>query len=280
MTEVKFTKLQGNGNDFILVDEYDRVVVPEDKKAAFARKYCHRRFGVGADGVLFLSRLGRAPLRMRIFNEDGSEAEMCGNGVRCFAMYALNAGYVNEGKTAVDTLAGVLEIETKKEDGKVLVKVSMGKVIFDRKKIPATGMGNFMNIPLHGYEVSAVNTGVPHAVVFVENLDDPELMVMAPQIRYDKIFPKGANVNFATREMGGLRIRTYERGVEGETYSCGTGSVASAAVARHMGMVRDTVKVKTKGGELTISFMNDYAFMEGGAEKTYEGKLDVDFTSL
>lgn len=277
---LKFTKLQGNGNDFILIDEYDGVVVPDDKKAAFAKKYCHRRFGIGGDGVLFLSKSGRAPLRMRIFNEDGSEAEMCGNGIRCFAKYALDQRYIVPGKTRIETMAGVLEVDTKVEDGRTLVKVCMGKPLFDRIKIPAQGRGDLINVPLHGYEVSAVNTGVPHAVIFVDNLEDPYLMDAAPQIRFDKIFPKGANVDFVTRDVGNLKVRTYERGIEGETPSCGTGSVAAAAVARHMGIIRDFVVVKTAGGELKITFENDIAYMEGGAETVFDGELEFDPAKL
>jgi diaminopimelate epimerase len=277
---LKFTKLQGNGNDFILVDEYDGVVVPDDKKAAFARKYCHRRFGIGGDGILFLSKGVRGPLQMRIFNEDGSEAEMCGNGIRCFAKYALDRRYIVPGKTRIETMAGVLEVEVKVEDGRALVKVCMGKPLFDRTKIPAQGHGDLINVPLHGYEVSAVNTGVPHAVIFVDNLEDPYLMDVAPQIRFDKIFPKGANVDFVSRDMGDLKVRTYERGIEGETLSCGTGSVAAAAVARHMGIIRDATVVKTAGGELKITFEHDIAYMEGGAETVFEGEMEYDPVSL
>jgi len=145
---IKFTKVQGNGNDFILVDEYDEAVVPNDKKAAFAKKYCHRRFGIGADGVLFLSKSGRAPLRMRIFNEDGSEAEMCGNGIRCFAKYGLEQRYIVPGHTRIETNAGVLELDSKVEDGKTLVKVCMGKPLFNRMKIPAQGQGELISVPL------------------------------------------------------------------------------------------------------------------------------------
>lgn len=280
MTQIPFVKLQGNGNDFILVDEYDAILVPEEKKAAFAKTYCDRRFGIGADGVLFLSKSVKAPVRMRIINADGSEAEMCGNGIRCFVKYAMENRYFNPGKAKVETNAGVLEAESRVENGRTLVKVSMGRMLFDRKKIPATGLNDFMNVPLHGYEVSAVNTGVPHAVIFVQDLEDPDLMMIAPQIRYDKIFPKGANVNFVAREGGALRLRTYERGVEGETLSCGTGSVAAAAIARRHGMIRDSALVKTKGGELIISFEGDFAFMEGGAEQVYKGTLDIDPAAL
>jgi diaminopimelate epimerase len=141
-------------------------------------------------------------------------------------------------------------------------------------------MGSFFNMPVQGFEVSAVNTGVPHAVTFVPSVDEVDIMKAAPPIRYDKHFPKGANVNFVQREGPDLRLRTYERGVEGETFSCGTGSVAAAAIARHMGYVRDATVVHTKGGALKITFEHDIAFMEGSAETVYEGTMNVDFAAL
>ncbi|WP_424359208.1 diaminopimelate epimerase [Methanocella sp. MCL-LM] len=280
MTEIKFTKMQGNGNDFIVVDEFE-CPVPEDRKAAFAKKTCHRRFGVGADGVLFLAKPMHTSLHMRIFNEDGSEAEMCGNGIRCFVKYAVDHGHMKPGKDKVETKAGILEVEARVEEGKTLVKVSMGKPLFDPKKIPAAGLNNFINKPVHGYEVTAVNTGVPHAVIFVDDVKAVDLMKDAPAIRFDlKTFPKGTNVNFVQREGQHLRVRTYERGVEGETLSCGTGSVASAAVARYLGYTRDQTTVTTAGGQLNISFVSDVAYMEGPAETVYEGEIDVDFSAL
>jgi diaminopimelate epimerase len=280
MTQVKFHKMHGNGNDFIVIDEFE-TTVPEDRKAAFAKKYCERRTGIGADGVLFVARPMHAPLRMRIFNEDGSEAEMCGNGIRCFVKYALDARHMVPGTAKVETLAGVLEVEARTENGKTLVKVNMGKPLFDVTKIPAARKGgDFINMPMGGYQVSAVNTGVPHAVVFVDDLEAVDLMKDAPPIRFNKAFPKGANVDFVQREGHSLRVRTYERGVEGETFSCGTGSVAAAAVARHMGFVRDATVVHTKGGELRVSFVHDIAYMEGGAETVYTGTVDVDFATL
>ena len=279
MTEIEFTKMHGNGNDFVLVDEF-RFPVPEDKKAAFARRYCHRRTGIGADGVIFFAKPLHAPLNMRIFNEDGSEAEMCGNAIRCFVKYAMDRGHMKPGKAKVETKAGIFEVEGRYEGGKAVVKVDMGKPLFDPAKVPCKGMGDFLNMPVQGCEVSAVNTGVPHAIIFVDSVDAVDLMKVAPPVRFDKVFPQGTNVDFVSREGQNLRMRTYERGVEGETLSCGTGSVAAAAVARHFGYIRDSTTVYTKGGELKITFVNDIAFMEGGAETVFEGKMDVDYPSL
>ncbi len=268
---IHFSKLHGNGNDFILIDEYKGEIVLE--KSAFASKYCDRRFGIGADGVLYLGSSDKADIRMRIFNSDGTEAEMCGNGIRCLVKYALDRGYIRE-NASVETLAGVLSISSHIED-KTWITVNMGQPVFEREKITAKGTGEFLNVALHGYNVSAVNTGVPHAVIFVDSLD-ADLMRVAPKIRYDPVFPKGTNVNFVlVISKNEITIRTYERGVEAETLSCGTGSVACAAVAHRLGKTGNTVKVNTKGGELRITLSKDGAFMEGTAERVFDGTVRV-----
>jgi len=269
---VHFTKLHGNGNDFILIDEYNEKVIEDNQKAAFALKYCDRRFAIGADGVLYLGRSDKANIRMQIYNSDGTQAEMCGNGVRCLVKYALDEGYIEE-KASVETLAGILSINSRIED-KTWIKVNMGKPQFERTKIPANGTGEFVNVAMNGYEVSAINTGVPHAVIFVDSLEEPGLMIAAPNIRYDPIFPKGTNVNFVQLDSSDeITIRTYERGVEGETLSCGTGSVACAVLAHRLGKIDNNVKVNTKGGELRITIAQDAVYMEGTAERVFEGNV-------
>jgi len=269
---VHFTKLHGNGNDFILIDEYKEKIIADNEKAAFALKYCDRRFAIGADGVLFLGKSEKADIRMQIYNSDGTQAEMCGNGVRCLVKYALDEGYIKE-KASVETLAGILSIYSRIEE-KTWITVNMGKPQFERTKIPAYGDGEFVNVAMHGYKVSAVNTGVPHAVIFVDSLDDPGLMPAAPNIRYDPIFPKGTNVNFVQLNSSDeITIRTYERGVEGETLSCGTGSVACVVLAHRLGKTTNAVRVNTKGGELRITIAQDGAYMEGTAERVFEGKV-------
>ena len=274
---IYFTKLHGNGNDFILIDEFKKEIIPEKKKSEFAVKYCDRRFGIGADGVLYLEGSKKANVRMRIFNADGTEAEMCGNGIRCLVKYSLDKGYIKE-EARVETLAGVLSITSRVANG-TWISVNMGMPEFAREKLPAKGTGEFIQVSMHGYEVSAVNTGVPHAVIFVDSLDDT-LLADAPKIRYDPVFPKGTNVNFARVDSKNeITVRTYERGVEGETLSCGTGSVACVAVARRLEKTADRVKVNTKGGELVITIKDDAAFMEGQAELVFEGTI-FDFPGI
>jgi diaminopimelate epimerase len=269
-----FTKLHGNGNDFILIDEVHRERVPEFSKGNFAIHCCHRNFGVGGDGVLFLSGSIQADLSMRLLQPDGSEAEMCGNGIRCLAKYAYEAGYVRD-SFRVETLAGIIPVQVRDMDDSFWVSVDMGTPRFDRPSIPAQGVGDFLMESMENLEVSAVNTGVPHAVIFVEDLDLP-LNDIAPPIRYSEMFPEGANVNFVKLDDT-LQVRTYERGIEGETFSCGTGAVASAAVARRLGLVEDEILAETAGGPLIITFEEDRAFMEGPAMTVFSGELSEDF---
>lgn len=254
---IRFTKLHGNGNDFILIDEYRAEVIEDEDKPGFAATYCDRRFGIGADGVLFLGGSDRADIRMRLFQPDRSEAEMCGNGIRCLVRYAIDEGYV-AGTSTIETLAGVLTVSA---DGE-WIRVNMGKPAYN-------GIEH-----LDGYEVHTTNTGVPHAIIFVEDLD-LVISEIAPAIRYAPVFPEGANVNFVKIENDHeITIRTYERGVEAETLSCGTGAVASAYVAHRLGKTGDRVVVHTAGGCLRVLLGADgVAFMEGGAVRVYEGTV-------
>jgi len=269
-----FTKLHGNGNDFILIDEVHRERVPELSKGKFAIHCCHRNFGIGGDGVLFLGGSMQADLAMRLLQPDGSEAEMCGNGIRCLAKYAYEAGYVRE-SFKVETQAGIIPVQVREMDDRFWVSVDMGIPRFDRPSIPALGPGDFLMENVADLQVSAVNTGVPHAVIFVEDLDLP-LTEIAPLIRHNDIFPEGANVNFV--KLGDpLQVRTFERGVEAETFSCGTGAVASASVARRLGLAEDEVLAETAGGPLIIFFEEDRAFMEGPAVTVYTGELNEEF---
>ncbi len=269
-----FTKLHGNGNDFMLVDEMARLQVAEKDKKRFAIACCHRHFGIGSDGVLFLSGSTRADLGMRLIQPDGSEAEMCGNGTRCLAKYAWDRGYVGE-QFDVETLAGIIPVQVREGEGSFWAKVNMGQPRFDRPSIPACGSGELLEERMGDYIVSAVNTGVPHAVVIVDDLD-LDIMNLAPSIRHNSLFLEGANVNFV--KLGrNLEIRTFERGVEGETLSCGTGSVAAASVARRLGLVGDEVIVQTRGGPLIISFEGQSAFMEGPAVTVFSGELSQEY---
>ncbi|MGZ4902381.1 MAG: diaminopimelate epimerase [Halobacteriota archaeon] len=264
MRAIPFVKMHGNGNDFIIVDEYHEVIVK--RKSSFAAKACDRRFGIGADGVLFLLPSDDTDLKMRLFQPDGSEAEMCGNGIRCLVTYAIDAGHTKRGNIVVATKAGKRKVIARKNS----VIVDMGRPLFARHVIPARGIGDEFVENMHGVVVSAVNTGVPHAVIFEEKFED-EFEELAPKIRFDPVFPQGVNVSFVRVNGNKLFIRTYERGVERETLSCGTGAIAAAAVANQMGLIGTRATVNTLGGSLLITLKEGHAFMEGAAETVYKG---------
>ncbi len=269
--DLEFMKLHGNGNDFILIDEYGCQCIPDDMKAQFAALYCDRRFGIGGDGVLYLQRSASADLRMRLFQPDESEAEMCGNGIRCFAKYAYDTGYV-EKMCSVETLAGIIRVEMGYEDDTFMATIDMPSPKFDRKDIPATGEGEYRET-IGGSEVYAVNTGVPHAVLFVEDIETVRPEEAGPPIRNHLTFPRGANVNFVQRAgEDTLKIRTFERGIEGETLSCGTGATAAAAVAHRLGYVRSPVTVETRGGPLIIS-LGEVTKTTGPATTVFKGVI-------
>jgi len=272
---ILFTKMHGNGNDFVIFDEFHGIVVPEEEKPAFVRTVCNRRFGVGGDGAIFVQSSEVANARFRYFNSDGSEA-MCGNGIRCFARFVVEEGYTTK-KFRAETLAGVKEVEVRVEDGDYWVRVDMGTPLFEPEEIPVSG-GKFNEVwydtfDVFGkdYEVYAVNTGVPHAIVFVDSLNVD--IYEARKIRYSKKFPDGANVNLVkVLSKEEVEVRTYERGVEDETLSCGTGSVAVVAVASKLGLTESRAIVRTKGGILKIE-INDSAFMMGKAVRVFDGIL-------
>jgi diaminopimelate epimerase len=269
--EIPFTKMQGNGNDFILIDEFEKGVIPDEMKGQFAALYCDRRFGIGADGILYLSKPAKNSLKMRLFQPDESEADMCGNGIRCLAKYASDTGYVKESCT-VETRAGEFSVIMGYREEEFFATITMPAPKFDRKDIPAIGEGEYKE-KIGDYDVYAVNTGVPHAVIFVEAIDGVDVAAVAPAIRRHASFPKGANVNFVQRSGDdSITIRTFERGVEEETLSCGTGATAAAAVAHRLGYIGTTVHVETKGGPLTI-YLADGAKMEGPAATVFFGAI-------
>jgi diaminopimelate epimerase len=266
---VAYEKYHGTGNDFLVVDadEY----VPD--RAAFATRHCDRDDGIGADGVLFLALEDRfAPPRvvMTLVQPDGSTAAMCGNGARVAAEWAMARTGADE--VMIDTQAGTRHARSE-PDGED-ISIEMGEPRFEPEVVPLADEYDepMLGEELEGYAVTALNTGVPHAVIFVDDVDDVDVDAVAPPIRSHDAFPAGANVTFASADGDdGYRQRTYERGVEGETASCGTGAVAIAAAARERDRIeRDVVFVSPPGGDLVVSFP------EGGAP-TLSGPVEFEF---
>ena len=247
MKTVPFVKMVGAGNDFIVIEAQNGM-----DYGAFAQKACHRQMGIGADGVLVLERSKANGFRMRIINADGSEAEMCGNGARCMAVYIADKHVSADKLFSMDTLAGEILAEAKGETARVRLS--------DPKDYRP---GIILKVGGQALHASYIDTGVPHAVIFVEGLSEVDVDSLGRLVRDHKEFkPRGTNVNFVEASRNGMvAVRTYERGVEGETLACGTGAVASALVGYlHLNPkakdVNDaSMRVLTKSGEvLEVTF--------------------------
>jgi diaminopimelate epimerase len=273
---MQFWKMHGLGNDFIVVDNRNGQIRDADA-AGLAQQLCERHKSIGADGLLLLANSAEADLQMRIFNADGSEAEMCGNGVRCFAKYCYENGILKKKALAVETSAGVKNVWLAVQNDTVaVVKVDMGTPEWDRSRIPMQGQGTYINQDLRvdeeTYKVTCLSMGNPHCVIFVENVDEFPVEYVGPIIENHEAFPKRTNVEFTqVSSKNELKVRVWERGC-GETMACGTGACASAVVANRLGKVSGKVKVHLRGGNLLLE-IGERVFMTGPAEKVFEGKL-------
>lgn len=270
---MQFTKVHGLGNDFIILD--GRTVSHD--YPALAKRLCHRQTGIGADGLLIIEDSDSADIRMRIVNEDGSEAEMCGNGIRCFARFVRETGLIRQEGFTVETRAGIKTVRLREDNGRVLVRVSMGQAQPAAAEVPAVVegprvWGQPMTAAGATYPLYAIRMGVPHAVVFLETLDEAVTLAAGPVIERAQIFPQRTNVNFVqVVSRSALRVDTWERGA-GHTLACGTGVCASVWVAHARGLVDTVVHVTTPGGELTIRLEGEEVIMEGGAELICTGE--------
>ncbi|MFB3888497.1 MAG: diaminopimelate epimerase [Candidatus Bathyarchaeia archaeon] len=276
MAAVKFWKMHGLGNDYIAIDNRDEKIGTAEAEA-LARKLCQRRFSVGADGLLLASGSTAADARMRIFNADGSEAEMCGNGIRCFAKFCYETAIVNKTEFIVETLAGPKHVWLTLKGGEVeTVRVDMGAPNWDRKALPMQGRGECLNEDLRVddevYKVTCLSMGNPHCVIFVDDIDEFPVERVGPKIENHKAFPKRTNVGFVqVLNKNELKVRVWERGC-GETLACGTGSSAAAVAANKLGKTGKKVTVHVLGGKLQIELAGN-VFLTGPAEKVFEGKL-------
>ena len=268
MAKIPFCKMSGSGNDFIVIDNR-RKILDADHPGDFIRKVCARKVSVGADGLILIEPSPRVNFRWRFFNSDGSEAEMCGNGGRCAARFAVLKG-IAPPKLSFETLAGIIEGEVAGRQIKVLM-------------VPPTGLKLNIDVPIDGqvHQMHFINTGVPHAIQFVDQASSVPVKDLGKKVRFHSQFqPAGTNANFVqVIDRKHINCRTYERGVEDETLACGTGAVASALIAAKKGFVDSPVEVRTSGGEaLKIYFQAkgegfDRVFLEGDARVVYEGEL-------
>jgi diaminopimelate epimerase len=273
---MKFWKMHGLGNDYIVIDNRNEKI-SDTEAAELAQKLCERRFSVGADGLLLVSNSSLADVKMLIFNADGSEAEMCGNGIRCFAKYCYENNIAKKNELTVETLAGIKRTWLTVEDNTVIsIMVDMGAPTLDRSKIPMFGQGTCINedLQVNGeqYKVTCLSVGNPHCVIFVDNLDDFPVQIMGPKIENHKFFPKKINAEFVqVLNRNELKVRVWERGC-GETLACGTGACAAVAVGNLLRKVGNKVRVHLLGGDLEVEYA-ERLFLSGPAEKVFEGKL-------
>lgn len=274
---MKFTKAHGLGNDFILLDNRDNGLV---ELPALARRLCRRQTGIGADGLLLVQHSDVAAIRMRIFNSDGSEAEMCGNGIRCFAKYCRERGILQGESFSVETLAGIMEPRLiTAADGTVTgVRVDMGPALLERRDVPMQGHGRCVDQEVMAggrpYRVTSLRVGVPHTVLFVDDAADPAWMQLGAQLERHAAWPQHTNVNFVTvADAGAICLRTYERGC-GATLACGTGACASAVASFLNGKTGRSVTVQLELGDLLVEYASDgRVYMTGPAEFSYEGEV-------
>ncbi|MEN6564730.1 MAG: diaminopimelate epimerase [Veillonellales bacterium] len=273
----KFSKWQGAGNDFVIVNGFEEKI--DDYKQT-AREICDRHFGVGADGLVLILPSDTADFQMRIFNSDGSEAEMCGNVTRCVARYVYETGLTASKKITLETKAGLIKPELiLAEDGMIrTVRVDMGEPRLCRGQIPMTGnpAEQPINIPLQiadtAYSITCVSMGNPHCVIFVNDAAAIDLKATGSMIETNLLFPKKTNVEFVqVLAEDKIRMRVWERGA-GITMACGTGACAAAVAAILNNKINRTTVVELDGGQLVIEWAEDnHVYMSGPAEEVFRG---------
>lgn len=279
--QVEFVKAHALGNDFIIIDALARKI---EFSAEKVRHLCDRRFGVGADGILLLLPSKKADFRMRIFNADGGEAEMCGNGIRCLAKYIYKKGLSSERELAIETLSGerrvVLNVTGKDVQS---VQVDMGKPIFTRSKIPMLGdekeaVDELLKVGDLDLKVTCLSMGNPHCVIFVSNVKAVSVERLGPAIEDLPVFPKRTNIEFVeVLNKNELQMRVWERGA-GETLACGTGAAASLVAAARNNFALRKATVHLQGGDLLVDWgKDDRVYLTGPATLVYSGELDDNY---
>lgn len=277
-----FIKMHGLGNDFVLVNTLESEDLGD--YPSLARRICHRRFSIGADGLILVLPSDRADLRMRIFNPDGSEPEMCGNGIRCFARYVYEAGLVPKPEFAVETLAGIIKPRLILNEDKVAgVRVDMGEPHLERSQIPMTGEGSpVLNEPITAagtrWEGTCVSMGNPHCIFFVDDILQAPVTTVGPAVEQHPLFPRRTNVEFIeVLNPEELKMRVWERGA-GETMACGTGACAAAVAGALTGRSKRKVTVHLAAGDLQIEWSetDNHVYMTGPAEEVFRGNFPLD----
>lgn len=281
--KLNFTKMHGAGNDYVYMDGFGDSPLrnlSEKNYPDLARKISNRHFGVGSDGLILILPSADADFYMRIFNADGSEAQMCGNGIRCVAKYAYEKGLTDKCRLQIDTLAGVKEISMEKEGDKIVgITVDMGAPILKRSIIPVKGEDNEpvvlqpLKIEDKVFKITAVGMGNPHCVIFVDKITDELVNHYGPLIERNEFFPEKTNVEFIeTVNRESIKMRVWERG-SGETLACGTGACAAVVASFLNGLTERETEVSLLGGKLKIRYdeISGHVFMTGEGETIADG---------
>lgn len=284
---LRFTKMHGLGNDYIFIDAHEQPV-EHYKLGMLSALVSDRHFGVGSDGLIVIMPSEVADFRMRIFNPDESESEMCGNGIRALAKYVYEHGLTDKTELAVETGAGILHPRLTVRDGRVVsVTVDMGEPRLARREIPMLGepadepvINEPLDVDGQTVHVTCVSMGNPHCIQFVDSADDAPVLTMGPQIENHPAFPERTNVEFIeVVDRARVRMRVWERGA-GETLACGTGASATGVACALNDRTERTIEVELLGGTLTIEWAaNNHVFMTGPAEEVFSGELPDEFVA-
>ena len=276
---LNFTKMHGLGNDYVYIDCTKNEEIGDIP--SLAQFVSNRHFGIGSDGLILICKSDVADFKMRMFNYDGSEAEMCGNGIRCVGKFVYDKGLTAKTEVTIETLAGIKVLQLNVEDGKVkTVKVDMGEPILEAKHIPVISdksLVNDLKINVDGKEFifTCVSMGNPHAVTLIKNVKEFDIQKYGPAIETDRHFPSRTNVEFAEiLDEDNIRMRVWERGA-GETLACGTGACATAVACSLNGYTKRKVNLELLGGILNIEWNeNNHVYMTGPASTVFEGVID------
>lgn len=275
---IKFTKMHGLGNDYVYIDAINQKIENESSLAKFVS---NRHFGIGSDGLILICKSEIADFKMRMFNSDGSEAEMCGNGIRCVGKFVYDKGLTNKTTVKIETLAGIKTLILNTKDGKVeTARVDMGEPILEAEKIPLISTEKpVKNLELEAenkkFKFTCVSMGNPHAITIVENTKVFDVEKYGKVLEIDKAFPKKANIEFAQIiDRQNINMRVWERGA-GETLACGTGACATAVACNLNGLTDRKVNIELLGGTLNIEWneTDNHVYMTGPAVTVFDGEL-------
>lgn len=275
---IKFTKMHGLGNDYVYIDSINQNIENESSLAQFVS---NRHFGIGSDGLILICKSDVADFKMKMFNSDGSEAEMCGNGIRCVGKFVYDKGFTNKTKVEIETLAGIKTLILNTKYSKVeTVRVDMGEPILDAEKIPVISNENpvknlIINAEGEEFKFTCVSMGNPHAVTIVKDTNSFDVEKYGKVLEIDKAFPRKSNIEFAqVVDKHNIKMRVWERGA-GETLACGTGACATLVACNLNGLTDRKVNIELLGGNLEIEWNKEdnHVYMTGPAVTVFDGEL-------